>query len=136
VFNATFNNISVISWRQFYWWRISEYLEKTTDIVFSFIIKYWFNNQRYTFSFLKFFISLDSCIVFSLIIKLFFNNHIFQDLWLIVLLRNPVKCILSSHDSRLFIIFIITQQMKRKPKFVLFKVSFRLIKDLFVREMS
>jgi len=31
VFNATFNNISVISWRQFYWWRKSEYPEKTTD---------------------------------------------------------------------------------------------------------
>jgi hypothetical protein len=31
VFNATFNNISVISW-QFYWWRKPEYLEKTTDL--------------------------------------------------------------------------------------------------------
>ena len=27
-FNVTFNNISVISWRQFYWWRKSEYPEK------------------------------------------------------------------------------------------------------------
>ena len=32
VFNATFNNISVISWRQFYWWRKPEYSEKTTDL--------------------------------------------------------------------------------------------------------
>ena len=32
-FNATFNNISVISWHgQFYWWRKSEYPEKTTDL--------------------------------------------------------------------------------------------------------
>jgi hypothetical protein len=33
VFNATFNNISVISWRQFYWWRKPEYPEKTTDLL-------------------------------------------------------------------------------------------------------
>jgi hypothetical protein len=33
VFNATFNNISVISWRQFYWWRKLEYPEKTTDLL-------------------------------------------------------------------------------------------------------
>jgi hypothetical protein len=32
VFNVTFNNISVISWRQFYWWRKPEYPEKTTDL--------------------------------------------------------------------------------------------------------
>ena len=32
VFNATFNNISVISWRQFYWWWKPEYPEKTTDL--------------------------------------------------------------------------------------------------------
>jgi hypothetical protein len=32
VFNATFDNISVISWRQFYWWGKSEYPEKTTDL--------------------------------------------------------------------------------------------------------
>ena len=32
VFNATFNNISVISWRQFYWWEKPEYSEKTTDL--------------------------------------------------------------------------------------------------------
>ena len=29
VFNNTFNNISVISWNQFYWWKKLEYLEKT-----------------------------------------------------------------------------------------------------------
>ena len=32
VFNATFNNISVISWRQYYWWRKPEYPENTTDL--------------------------------------------------------------------------------------------------------
>ena len=32
VFNATFNNISVISWRQFYLWRKPEEPEKTTDL--------------------------------------------------------------------------------------------------------
>ena len=35
VFNTTFNNISVTCvcrGRQFYWWRKSEYLEKTTDL--------------------------------------------------------------------------------------------------------
>jgi hypothetical protein len=32
VFNATFNNISVISWRQFYWRRKPEDPEKTTDL--------------------------------------------------------------------------------------------------------
>jgi hypothetical protein len=32
VFNATFNNISVKSWRQFYWCRKPEDLEKTTDL--------------------------------------------------------------------------------------------------------
>jgi hypothetical protein len=31
VFNATFNNISVLSWRSVYWWRKPEYSEKTTD---------------------------------------------------------------------------------------------------------
>jgi hypothetical protein len=32
-FNATFNNISVISWRSvFFWWRKPEYPEKTTDL--------------------------------------------------------------------------------------------------------
>jgi hypothetical protein len=30
VLNATFNNISVISWWSFYWWRKPEYPEKTT----------------------------------------------------------------------------------------------------------
>ena len=29
VFNATFNNISIISWRQFYWWSKAECPEKT-----------------------------------------------------------------------------------------------------------
>ena len=32
VFNATFNSISVISCGKFYWWRKSEYLEKTTNL--------------------------------------------------------------------------------------------------------
>jgi hypothetical protein len=32
VFNATFNNISVISCRQFYWWRKPEYPEKIPDL--------------------------------------------------------------------------------------------------------
>jgi hypothetical protein len=32
VFNATFNNISVISCCQFIWWWKLEYLEKTTDL--------------------------------------------------------------------------------------------------------
>jgi hypothetical protein len=32
VFNATCNNISVISWRSVYWWRKPEYLEKITDL--------------------------------------------------------------------------------------------------------
>ena len=30
---ATFNNISVISWRQFYWWRKLNYPEKTTQLL-------------------------------------------------------------------------------------------------------
>ena len=32
VFSAIFNNIPIISWRQFYWCRIPEYPEKTTDM--------------------------------------------------------------------------------------------------------
>jgi hypothetical protein len=32
VLNATFNNISVISWGQLYWWRKPEDTEKTTDL--------------------------------------------------------------------------------------------------------
>jgi hypothetical protein len=33
VLKATFNNISVISWRSgFFWWRKQEYPEKTTDL--------------------------------------------------------------------------------------------------------
>jgi hypothetical protein len=32
VFNATFPNISVISWLSVYWWRKQEYPEKTTDL--------------------------------------------------------------------------------------------------------
>ena len=31
-FNATFNNISFISWRSVFWWRKPEYPEKTTDL--------------------------------------------------------------------------------------------------------
>jgi hypothetical protein len=34
VFNATFNNISVISWDQFYWWRKPECPEKTTGMLY------------------------------------------------------------------------------------------------------
>jgi len=33
VFNATFNNISVISWWQFYWWRKRDNPEKTIDLL-------------------------------------------------------------------------------------------------------
>ena len=35
MFNATFNNISVISWRSvfIFWWRKGEYAEKTTDLL-------------------------------------------------------------------------------------------------------
>jgi len=32
LFNATFNNISVLSWRSFYWWRKPECSVKTTDL--------------------------------------------------------------------------------------------------------
>jgi len=32
LFNTTFNNISVISWRQFYWWRKLECEEESTDL--------------------------------------------------------------------------------------------------------
>jgi len=32
VFKTTFNNISDISWRQFYWWRKPKDPEKTTDL--------------------------------------------------------------------------------------------------------
>ena len=32
VFDATFNNISVILWWSVFWWRKPEYLEKTTDL--------------------------------------------------------------------------------------------------------
>jgi len=28
MFSATFNNISVVSWRSVHWWRKPEYLEK------------------------------------------------------------------------------------------------------------
>ena len=31
VFNAAFNNISPISWRNYWWWK-PEYAEKTTDL--------------------------------------------------------------------------------------------------------
>ena len=32
VFNATFINISVISWRSVYWWKKPGYPEKITDL--------------------------------------------------------------------------------------------------------
>jgi hypothetical protein len=32
LFNATFINLSVISWRSVLWWRKTEYPEKTTDL--------------------------------------------------------------------------------------------------------
>jgi hypothetical protein len=32
VLEATFSNISVISWRQFYWWIKPKYPKKTTDL--------------------------------------------------------------------------------------------------------
>jgi hypothetical protein len=32
VINATFNNISVISWRSIFWLKKPEYLENTTDL--------------------------------------------------------------------------------------------------------
>jgi hypothetical protein len=32
VFNATSNNISVISWRSVFWWRKPDYPEKNTDL--------------------------------------------------------------------------------------------------------
>jgi len=32
VFDATFNNISIISWRSVLWWLKREYQEKTTDL--------------------------------------------------------------------------------------------------------
>ena len=39
VFNATFNNISVISWCSFfYWWRKSEYLEKAPSKLYHIIL--------------------------------------------------------------------------------------------------
>ena len=46
VLNATFNNISVISWRLVYWWRKHKYSEKTTNLPkvtnkFDQILLYW-----------------------------------------------------------------------------------------------
>jgi hypothetical protein len=32
VLNATFNNISAISWQSVHWWRKPEYPKKTTDL--------------------------------------------------------------------------------------------------------
>ena len=38
VFDANFNNISVILWRQFYWWKKPEYPKKTTDLCINIFI--------------------------------------------------------------------------------------------------
>jgi len=46
VFNATFNNISVISWRSVYWWRKPEYTEKNHRSAAS----HWQNLSHYVVS--------------------------------------------------------------------------------------
>jgi hypothetical protein len=43
VFNATFNNISVISWLSVYWWRKPENPEKTKDCQLSI---YWWRKPE------------------------------------------------------------------------------------------
>ena len=55
-FNATFNNISVISWRSVLLVRKPEYLEKTNDLVFSERIS---KLHTYTYIFIDFQISIE-----------------------------------------------------------------------------
>jgi hypothetical protein len=50
VFNTTFNNISAISWRQFYWWRKPKYPGKTTDLSQVSGVKHHQTNKQIFFS--------------------------------------------------------------------------------------